>query len=455
MTSPTTPQHWISALEQLGPLEKIWDLPIKEVEALYHRHLNPIAGTVMKFLAMNRSFQKAKGAYLYDDKGRRYLDFLSGFGALNLGHEPDEVLKAVASAEGRINICQSAFNPAAAKLAELLSAVTPGDLSRTFFCNSGAEAVEAALKLARHYTHRKVLLSTQGAYHGKTFGALSVSGREKYRKPFSPLVPETETIPYDDLTALQKRLVHRDVAGFIVEPIQGENGVIIPRKGYLKGAEDLCRQTQTLFLVDEIQTGFGRTGKLFCVNHEEVTPDILILSKSLGGGVMPIGAIVTRDEIWQKAYGSLETAFLHSSTFGGNTRACMAGLAAIESLLSRNLIDRAESLGAQLVQGLEALKNRYEILLGVRGKGLMIGLTLSRVKGKESLMEGLLTMSVARRLLKKHGIITAFTLNNLDVLRIAPPLIITEKEIDYFLRAMEETLGFMERFKYLKLYKNI
>ena len=439
--------------EDLGSVQDILKMSASEASLLYQRFLNPYLGHIIRFMGMNQRFVEAKGAYLRDDKGQEYLDFLSGFGAVNLGHEPEEVLEALHLTEERPNILQSGLNPFAAKLGQYLAEVTPGALSRSFFCNSGAEAVEAAIKLARIATRRKVLLYTEGAYHGKTFGALSVSGRKKYREPFEPLLPGTEAVPYNDAKALEKRLAKKDVAGFIVEPIQGENGVIVPDKGYLKQVERLTRQYGTLFLADEIQTGMGRTGKLFCVEHENVEPDVLILSKSLGGGVMPIGAIVTTDAIWKKAYGTLETGLLHTSTFGGNSRACACGVAAIRTIIQKRLPENAAVMGERIAASISKLSGRFSVLRGVRGKGLMIGLTLARLKGKASLAEGALTLWVARQMLKRHRIITAFTLNNLDVLRIAPPLTVGEKEISHFLTALEDVLQSAEKFQTFRLVK--
>lgn len=445
--------HGRDVLNRLGTIEDVLGTTPAETSRLYGKYLNPVLANIIRFTGMNRRFVYASGAQLKDEDGRTYLDFLSGFGALNLGHEPQEILDALHLVEERPNILQSALNPFAAKLAEYLAAVTPGSLCRSFFCNSGTEAVEAALKLARCATGRSVLLSTDGAYHGKTFGALSVSGKDKYRKPFQPLVPQTERIPYDDLENLEKRLARGDVAGFIVEPIQGENGVIVPRQGYLKGAEELCRRHGTLLLVDEVQTGMGRTGRLFACGHEGVEPDVLILSKSLGGGLMPIGAIVTTDGLWKKAYGTLETALLHSSTFGGNTRACVCGIAALRSIIGNALPQNATRIGQMLLEGLRSLKNRFSVLQDVRGKGLMIGMSFARFKGNTTWIEGALTLWIVRRLAKKHRILTAFTINNLDVMRIAPPLMIGRDEVNYFLGAMEEVLASTEKFRFLQLIK--
>lgn len=427
-------------MERLSREPSSQALSAAQTSKLYQQYLNPVLVSLVKILSTDVRFISANGIKLQDDRGREYLDFLSGFGSLNLGHEPPEVLAALREVEDRPNILQASLNPYAARLAEYLSALTPGDLTRSFFCSSGTEAVEAALKIARAFSDRKVLLSTDGAYHGKTIGALSVSGRKKYKAPFEPLLPGTESIPYNDLASLEKRLARGDVAGFIVEPIQGENGVVVPSQGYLQGVERLCRKYETLLLIDEVQTGLGRTGSLFAIDHEGIVPDVLILSKSLGGGVMPIGAIVTSGRLWKKAYGSMETGLLHSTTFGGNTRACACGIASLKTIMDKDLSGNARRMGVMLLSGLQQLQKRFPALEDVRGKGLMIGMTFARFRGSHPMVEGAFTLWIARQLVKRFGIITAFTLNNLDVLRIAPPLTVTEKEIDYFLSSLEEVL---------------
>ncbi len=435
-------------------LSEALGLTTKEITQLHLRYLNPLSTVIIRFIGTHRKFVRAEGIYLTDENGDRYMDFLCGYGALNLGHEPPEVLDALRNVEGCPNILQASLNPFAAKLAEFLAKVTPGKLARCFFCNSGAEAVEAAIKLARCAAGKKILVSAENGFHGKTLGALSVSGKEKYKKPFEPLVPGIRVIPYDDLGALERILRQGNVAAFIVEPIQGEAGVVVPREGYLKGAEKLCRQYGALLIIDEVQTGMGRTGKLFCCEYEKIKPDILCLSKSLGGGVMPIGAMMTTDKIWRKAYGTLETCLLHTSTFGGNSRACACGIAALHTLIEKGWIENARVQGKYLLEQLKSLQKRFSVLEEVRGKGLMIGMRFVRLRGKNPLLEGALTLWVVRHLFRKHRILTAFTLNNFDVLRIAPPLFVTREQLNQFLGALEETLKSAQRFKRFGLIRS-
>ncbi len=433
-------------IEELGGVEDALSLTFQQSAKLHSAYLNPYVVWISRFLGFNKRFVKASGCYLFDEGNKRYLDFLAGFGALNLGHEPPEVIQALRQVENQPNFLQSYLNPLAGKFAEYLVHLTSGKLSRVFFCNSGAEACEAGIKLARAASKKRFLVYTQGAFHGKTMGALSVSGREKYKTPFMPLVPDTISVPYNNEEAVEAVLRKGNVAAFIVEPIQGEAGVIVPREGYLKSIRKLCDEYNALLIVDEVQTGMGRTGRFFCYEYEEVIPDILLLSKSLGGGVMPIGAMLAKDSIWRRAYGSLEKCLLHTTTFGGNSRACACGIAAVQLLLSKGLIKNAETMGKLLLSKLSILQSRYSILKSVRGKGLMIGLSIARVKGKKSLMEGALALWIAGQLLKRHQIITAFTLNNYDVLRLAPPLMVSEEDICYFVNSLEDVLKSAEKF---------
>lgn len=437
----------------LGGVEEALSLKFAETAGLHSRYLNPFLVWISRFIGFDKKFVRASGCYLFDQDNARYLDFMAGFGALNLGHEPPQVLKALKTVEHYPNILQSYLNPLAGKLAEYLARLTSGKLSRAFFCNSGTEGCEAAIKLARASTGKKTLVYAEGAFHGKTMGSLSVSGREKYKTPFAPLLPETTCVPYGDEQALEAALKKGDAAAFIVEPIQGEAGVIVPKEGYLKSARQLCDRYGALLILDEVQTGMGRTGRLFCYEYEEIVPDILVLSKSLGGGVIPIGAMLAKDQIWRRAYGSLEKCLLHTSTFGGNVKAMACGIAAIQALISEDLIQNAAQMGELLLERLEPMRKRFSILKSVRGKGLMIGMSLAKLKGKKSLMEGALSLWIVRRLFKRHRIITAFTLNNYDVLRIAPPLIVSRDDVDYFLEAMEDVLKSAQKFSALRLVK--
>ncbi len=313
-----------------------------------------------------KTFVRGLGNELWDADGKAYLDFVAGFGALNLGHNHPAVVRSVRAAldEQASGFTPAAINPLAAALAEQLVALAPPGLEMVFFANSGTEAVEAGLKLARATTQRPGLLSCERSFHGKSLGSLSVTGNGVYQRPFGPLLPECQTVPFGDVSALERSLHTRRFAAFIVEPIQGEGGMIVPPAGYLRAAQELCRATGTLLIVDEVQTGLGRTGTLFAVDEEGVEPDVLTLAKSLGGGLVPLGAMLCRRDLWMKAYGSAQTFALHTSTFGGGSLACAAGLATLRVLRDEDLCANARARGQQLQQGLQDLAGRCDLVRG-------------------------------------------------------------------------------------------
>jgi len=320
------------------------------------------------------------------------------------------------------------FNRPMADLAERLAQITPGDLQFSFFCNSGTEAVEGALKLARLATGKTQIIGTLGGFHGKTYGGLSASGREVYRLPFAPLLPDFLHVPYGDAGAVADACTEQ-TAAVIVEPVQGENGVILPPDEYLPALRELCTEHGILLILDEVQTGFGRTGALFACQDCGVTPDIMTLAKALGGGVMPIGAFMGTPAVWSAFE---PNPLLHSSTFGGNELACAAGLAAIEVVLEEKLPQNAAAMGAVLLDGLRAIAAKYPgTVVEVRGKGLLIGMEFT---------ERDIAALVIAGLAQQH-ILAAYTLNNPRVIRFEPPLIVERKHIDRLLTALDEAIG--------------
>lgn len=420
----------------------------KAAGELFSRHVNLGLKTMLSALGFDKNFVRAQGVSVFDDKGTKYLDFLGGYGSLPFGHNPKGILGELNKVCQRPNFLQAQASPLQAALAHDLAQILPGDLSVAFFCNSGAEAVEGALKMARIATGKPVYVYCTGAFHGKTLGALSVGGREKYKTPFCPLIPGCVEIPFGNIDALEEALTKYRCAAVIMEPIQGEAGVIIPPDGYLKQVRELTRDHDTLFILDEVQTGFGRTGRMFACEHENVVPDIICLAKALGGGVMPAGATVTGPRVWEKAYGGLSKALLHTSTFGGGARACAAGLLTINKIVSEGLCLRAQELGDYFLEGLRALQQSYKSIKEVRGKGLLIGIEFD--KPVEGLLDKLTAGAindfareyyaslVAGDLLVSHRVITAYTLNNPNVMRLEPPLVVTKEEIDYVLNALED-----------------
>jgi acetylornithine/succinyldiaminopimelate/putrescine aminotransferase/predicted amino acid dehydrogenase len=428
----------------------------------YARHINPVIIGVGGPTGLTRTFVRGKGAELFDESGRSYLDFVAGFGSLNLGHNHPEVVEAVGSALGQLppGFSPGSVNPLAAALAEQLVAITPRGLEMLFFTNSGAESIEAALKLARAATGRTGLLSCLGSFHGKTLGALSVTGNRTYQGPFEPLLPHCQAIPYGDLTALESALSTQQYAAFVVEPIQGEGGMVTPPPGYLVEAHRLCRQAGTLFIADEVQTGLGRTGPLFAVEGDAIEPDVLTLAKSLGGGLMPLGAMITRRDIWLQAYGSYQTFALHSSTFSGGSLACAAGLATLRVLRDGSALANAADRASQLREGLEAIARACPMIREVRGRGLMLGLKfhelsptlLTSFKGfgstgaslwlvprHDDLLRTIPALYVQSNLLHEHAVYTQVTRSNPQVLRVQPPLIVSADQVGRFLDALRST----------------
>jgi putrescine aminotransferase len=419
----------------------------EQVVENHKTYLNASLAMMMGLLNFDKQFTKAQGIQVWDSQGNLYLDFLGAYGALNLGHNHPKVLAALDRVREQPNLLQASLGTIAGALAKNLALFTPGNLRRSFFGNSGAEAVEGALKLARAATGRQGLVYCHGSFHGKTLGALSVTGREKYQKVFAPLIPDCSPVPFGSLEALEAVLREKTHAAFIVEPIQGEGGIILPPEGYLSGARQICSRHGTLLIFDEIQTGLGRTGKMFACQHDGITPDIMCLAKSLGGGIMPIGAYITTDEVWKKAYGSMEKALLHTTTFGGNTWAAAAAIAALEAIYEENLPEQARESGDYLLAGLHKLKEKYPLVKDVRGRGLMVGIEFNQPGGlavkatfglASKLSEEYLGSLVAGELLNKYRIITAYTLNNPNVIRLEPPLGVSREQLDTLLEALEK-----------------
>jgi putrescine aminotransferase len=369
------------------------------------------------------------------------MDFTAGYGALNLGHNPGEVVKAVHEAQKLPAILLSGYNPLMGALGNTLGSVLPGDLSVAIFGSGGAEAVENAMKTARASTRREKFLSCTGAYHGLSFGALSVSGAESYRMRVGPLLEHCELIPFGDLEALDQALRAKDVAAFIVEPVQGEAGAVVPPKGYLKEAANLCKHFGTLLVLDEIQTGFGRTGKMFAMEHDGVVPDIVTLSKSLGSGVTPVSVSVTSEKIWMAAFGSRDKFDITISTFGGNPAACAAALKTIEIMQRDDIPGHARALGEYAKNKLQILKTKHELIREIRGQGLLLGIELETAGLFSRAMDENFGIMVIAELLHKHNILTSYYELNPKVIRFEPPLIATTEQIDKAVDALDKVLA--------------
>ena len=443
---------------------------VERAQSLHQKYINPVLIKLSDDSNLVKTFVHGDGVYLYDASGERYLDFVAGYGSVNHGHNHPKIVSAVQNAllNQAPGFIPSSVNPYTSKLAEELISIAPESLEMVFFTNSGAESIEAALKLVRIVTGRPQILACEKSYHGKTLGALSVTMNHRYQNPFQPLIPHIQSIDFNNLECLASALKSKQFAAFIVEPIQGEGGMIVPEQGYLKSVEELCRSTGTLLIIDEVQTGLGRTGKMFAVEHENVQPDILTLAKSLSGGLIPIGAMLTRRDLWMKAYGTFQTFALHTSTFSGGSLACSAGSAAIQVLLNDGLIENARIQGDRLRSGLLNIAQRTKRIKDVRGVGLMIGLELNPMsdvmrkhhQGSDSNLSIMIpeydemiasfpTIYLTANLLEHYKIFTQTARSNSNVLRIQPSLLIHDHQVDYFLHAVEsiltelDSLGFM------------
>jgi putrescine aminotransferase len=434
---------------ELISLDQGLELSRREVHDLHKRYLNPGLAIMMGLLKFDKKFVRAEGVRVWDEDGAEYLDFLGAYGAINFGHNNPRFQDALQKVSTLPNLLQASLGTLNAVLAHNLAAIMPGGLRRSFFCNSGAEAVEGALKLARAATKKSRIIYCEGSFHGKTLGALSVTGRSKYQQPFQPLLPNCEMVPYGDLNALEWELKKGNAAAVILEPIQGEGGVRIPPSGYIDGVRHLTAQYEALMIDDEVQTGIGRTGAIFAVEHDHVIPDVICTAKSLGGGVMPLAAFTTTEAIWDQAFGGFDRSTLHTSTFGGNSRAMAAGITAIQILVEEDLAGQAREQGAYLLQQLQRLQERYpSFIKEVRGRGLMVGVEfnqltgglLDRVTGGKinKIAEEYLAALVAAELMNSFRVITAYTLNNPNVIRLEPPLIVTREQLDYLVQSLQE-----------------
>lgn len=418
---------------------------------LHREHLNRTLVQVQQTLGFDRVYTRAEGPYLYDADGNSYLDFLSGYSVYNCGRNHPVIRRALHDALDLDlpNMVQMDCSLLSGLLAEALTAKLPAHLDAVFFCNSGTEAVEGAMKFARGSTGRPRIVSLHGSYHGLSYGALSITGNANFQEGFGPFLADTERVHLGDLAALEETLRRRDVAAFIVEPVQGK-GVHFPADDYFQRAQALCRQYGTLFIADEVQTGLGRTGKWWAFQHWDLEPDIVTIAKSLSGGYVPCAAIVTRRSVYQGVFSRLDRCVVHSSTFGRNNLAMTCGLATLRVLEDERLVENSARMGELLLARLDDLRRKHTFLKVVRGKGLMIALEFAEppdLRGKlawkvtHRIDKALFPQMVIVPLLSKHRVLTQVAGHNMDVIKILPPLTITEKEVDRFIHALDATLG--------------
>lgn len=425
----------------------------KSESTLYQERVNPQWVHLLDVLQMNARYTRCEGTELFTDDGRRIVDFLSGYCVHNLGHNHPAIVEAIQDELERHGpaMLQSHVPELAGELADKLCWRAAGRVKKAFFCSSGSEGIEAAIKFARAHTRRHGLLYAEGAFHGLTCGALSLMGDSFWREQFGPMLPHTEAVPFADLAALQQRLATRKFAAFIVEPVQGEGGVRVPPPGYLEGAQALCRRHRTLFVVDEVQTGLGRTGRFLASHHYDVEPDMIVLAKALSGGLVPSAALLMSDEIYRSVYGSIARAAIHTSTYSENGLAMRTGLAALDVLDHEQLAERAAAAGDYLRARLRDALSGYEMVKEIRGLGLLNGIEFQAPRkvtlrlsfeafGK--IHPGMFGQVVVMRLFRE-GFLTQMCGNNFMVLKVAPPLIVKEREIDEFVHTIAGVVEMM------------
>ena len=416
---------------------------------LYGRYLNPQQPKVLHAIGFDKVYQRAEGAYLYDAEGNQYADFLSGFGVFAAGRNHPVIRQALHDALDAQLADWTQFDcgPLPGLLAQKLLAKAPG-LDRVFFCNSGTEAVESALKFARYATGRHRVIYCDHAFHGLTTGSLSINGSAEFRRGFDPLLPDT-SIPLGDLDALAAELRKGDVAALIIEPIQGK-GVHMPPDGFLTAAAELLHSHGALLICDEVQAGLGRTGKFFSYQHEDVRPDIVTVAKALSGGYVPVGAMLATEKVFGSVYSSMDRVMVHSTTFKAGPLAMAAGLAALSVIDDEGLLENAAQVGDALRLSLESLAERSDVIADVRGRGLMIGIEFGRPSGMraragwamlQKARVGLFAQMVVVALFQRYRILTQVSGDHMEVIKLIPPLIIGDAEVKLFTEALAEVLA--------------
>jgi ornithine--oxo-acid transaminase len=420
---------------------------------LHAQTVNPQFVRLLRTIGFDRSWARAEGAYLWDSDGNRYLDVLGGFGMFNVGRNNPRVREALIEALElhRPGSVQLGVDSLPALLAEELLRRAPASVGKAIFTSSGAESVEAAIKLGRAATGRSRVLSAEHGFHGLTLGALSATATPEFRDRFGPLLPGFAQVPIGDLDALERELASEDVALFIVEPVQGK-GVNPPPDGYLQSAQELCRRYGTLFCADEVQTGFGRTGRLLALEHWGLEPDLITVAKSLSGGYVPVGALLMSDAVYDAVFDSLPNAVSHGSTFAPNDLAMVAGLATLRELDEQKLVERSARLGELLLGRTRPFVERYDVVADVRGLGLMWAIEFQEPPGGsrtwkllERIQPGLFAQLVIVPLFREHRILSQVAGHGMNVLKAIPPLVVTEEDVDWFGNALDETIARAEK----------
>jgi acetylornithine/succinyldiaminopimelate/putrescine aminotransferase len=427
-----------------------------QLASLSEERINPSLCKVLKLLGYKSRYSRGEGAYLFDDVGNRYLDCLSGFGTFACGRNHPAIRETIKQAMDLDlpNLVAMGTASLSGLLARELTRIAPGELEMVFFTNSGAEGVETAIKYARAGTGKSRMLHCERAFHGLSLGALSVNGNAEFKESFGQMLGPVTSVPFNDLAALERELAHGDVAGFIVEPIQGK-GVFLPDENYLPDAVRLCHKHKAVFIADEVQTGYGRTGKMFACEHWGVAPDILITAKALSGGYVPVGAVLSKRWIHDKVFSSLDQCFVHSSTFTENDLAMAAGLATLQVLREEKLVENAAAMGNALMSGIREVGQKYEMFREVRGKGLMLGIefcpptSLSLKMGWNLLHKldaSLFCQAMLIPLMTEHRVLAQVAGHHLDVIKLIPSLVVNWDDVAYLVAALDQVMGACHRF---------
>lgn len=436
--------------ESRPDFERLLEEARREVDANYAEHGNPAFARMLRLTGFDRGWRSAHGAVLFDDQGREFIDCIAGYAVHGIGRAHPDMIAALTDAlrSGHPNWVQFERNPLAALLARKLAERVPGDLTRVFFSNSGTEAIECALKLARRATGRSAVLHCDLAFHGLTLGSLAANGNPKLRDGFGEL-GDSACIPFNDLDALERTLSTRRFAAFLVEPVQGKT-CLVAQPRYLAEASRLTKRYGTQLVIDEVQTGIGRTGRFLALEHDVgCQPDMVVLSKALAGGYVPVGATMVRDDVWSKTFDSMARALVHASTFQGGVLAMTAGLMTLEIHDRERLSERARDLGARMTAGFRESIARHDAADEVRGQGLIIGVPLRKSAAEKTIarlpvvgaVEQLaFGQSFAMELLATHGVLCQVTDSHTNLLKFTPPLVIDTPQCDAVVRAFDSTL---------------
>ena len=435
-------------------LEALLDSRRGEDLDLWARTINPQFVRVLRTIGFDRTWSRAEGAYLYDAEGTRYLDLLGGFGMYGVGRNNPRIRAALVEAleletPGMLALGTTLLP---GLLAEELIGLAGGRVERCLFTSTGTGAVEAALKLGRAATSRSRVLSAEHGFHGLTLGSLSANGNAEFTARFQPLLPGFEQVPFGDLEALEEQLRREDVALFLVEPLQGK-GIHLPPDGYLEGAQELCRRYGTLFCIDEVMTGFGRTGRMFAFQHWGLEPDLVTVAKSLSGGYVPVGALLMARSVHEAVFDSMPHAMSHGSTFAPNELAMAAGLATLHELREQRLVEESARLGQRLLELTQPLVNEFEVVREVRGLGLAWAIEFGEPQGGgrrtyriiERAQRGLFAQLVVVPLFTKHHILCQVAGHDMAVIRILPPLVVSDDDVEEFVDSLRTTIADAQR----------